>query len=362
MTIKEICALFELDGKYVSCSEIPTGNVNSTYEVEFINGEKREKYVLQKINRTAFKNPPEVMENIVRVTEHIRKKVGDQREHSDVLQAFVARKKERYYIIDDHDEYWRCYRFIDNAVTHDVMDSLDKVYEVGVAFGQFQNYLQDFDAGVLHTTIPDFHNTIKRFEAFHRAVELNPRNRVRKVVEQIDDLIALEKKACELQKDIDQGQIPCRVTHNDTKCNNVCFDKDTEKALAVLDLDTVMPGAVAHDFGDAIRSIASTIVEDDPRVEEVALDLEKYRAFTKGFVSQVKDVLNEREKKTLNLGVIAMTVEVAVRFLTDYLLGDVYFKTKYPGHNVDRATNQIALAKNMVENFDKMQEILQEYV
>jgi Ser/Thr protein kinase RdoA (MazF antagonist) len=161
---------------------------------------------------------------------------------------------------------------------------------------------------------------------------------------------------------LDEGSIPLRVTHNDTKCNNVSFDKDTGEALAVLDLDTVMPGAIAHDFGDAIRFVANTLIEDDPDYESVKLDIDKYRAFAKGFIGEVGESLTELEKSTLNLGVFTMTVELAVRFLTDYVNGDVYFKTKYPGHNLERARNQIALAKDIIKKREVMDDILKKYV
>ncbi len=364
MTIKEICELFDISGKYVSCEEISTGNVNSTYGVEFLDGGEKKKYVLQKISKAAFKNPPQVMDNIVRVTEHIRKKIsgGAEAEDKGVLHAFLAKADGKPYIIDDYDEYWRCYLFIKNSVTYDACDSLKRAKDIGWAFGRFQKYLQDFNAESLYTTIPDFHNTINRYEILRAAIRLDPKNRVRKVKQQIEDLFALEEKACLLQKYLDEGKIPYRVTHNDTKANNVCFEKDTGKVLAVLDLDTVMPGAIAHDFGDAIRFMANTLLEDDPHYEEVSLDLDKYRAFAQGFIGQVKDVLTPMEKETMALGVLAMTTELAVRFLTDYLLGCPYFKIKYPGHNVDRTNNQLALAKDVLTKLDRMQEILLEIV
>jgi Ser/Thr protein kinase RdoA (MazF antagonist) len=222
--------------------------------------------------------------------------------------------------------------------------------------------LDGFDASSLHISIPDFHNTKKRFENFHIAIDNDSYGRVSKVKEEIDKLLAFEEKACQLQDYLDDGALALRVTHNDTKCNNVSFDKTTGEALAVLDLDTVMSGAIAHDFGDAIRFIANTTIEDDPDTDKVALDIEKYTAFTKGFVSEVKDGLTELEKETLNLGVFTMTVELAVRFLDDYICGDKYFKTKYPGHNLERARNQIALAEDIERKSDAMRQIIKKYL
>lgn len=364
MTIKELCALFDIGGRYVGCKEISTGNVNSTYGVEFVRDGEQKKYILQKINKNVFKNPPLVMDNIVRVTEHIREKV---KEHGDstktgVLRVFLSREDKKPYIVDDCGEYWRCYRFIKNSITYDTCDDLDIIRNAGSAFGRFQNYLRDFNAETLFETIPNFHNTIKRYEDFHEIVEKDEYKRAKKVSEEIGFLLQFEQQACLLQKYLDCGEIPYRVTHNDTKCNNVSFDKNTGVPLAVLDLDTVMSGAIAHDFGDAIRFIANAVIEDEPDVSKVCVDLDKYEAFTKGFIDEVKDTLTPLEKQTMNLGVFAMTVELAVRFLGDYLNGDKYFKTRHPGHNLERARNQIALAQDILKKKDQLDQILQKYI
>ncbi len=361
MTIREICELFDVRGKFVECKEISTGNVNGTFSVDYINEQEKSQYVIQHINKFAFKNPPEVMQNIVRVTSHIRKKLNDAEEQKGVLKVYTAKQSGLPYIIDDVGEYWRCYRFIKDSVTYDSCESLEMVKSVGCAFGEFQCALEDFDAKSLFVTIPDFHNTIKRYKDFYSAIQLDSLDRVKNVKCAVDELIKLEEKACLLQKHIDDGKIPLRVTHNDTKCNNVCFDKNTGKVLAVLDLDTVMPGAIAHDFGDGIRFIANTVLEDDPHLEKVGLDLDKYTAFAEGFIGQVKDAITPFELESMNLGVLAMAVELSVRFLTDYILGDKYFKTKYPGHNVDRAVNQLALAKDIDAKWGQIEKILHKY-
>ncbi len=364
MTIKDICAHFDIGGKYIGCEEIVSGNINSTFRVRFVRDGKNKSYILQRINKMVFKEPEKVMDNIVRVTQHIRTNlVKEERStKTGVLRAFYSREEDVPYIIDDCGDFWRCYRYIPNSVTYDTCDDLDIICRAGEAFGRFQNDLKDFPAKSLFITIPDFHDTKKRFEAFHKAIEENPLNRVSKVKAEIDALLSFERDACVLQDLLDNGKLPYRVTHNDTKCNNVSFDKDTGEALAVLDLDTVMPGAIAHDFGDAIRFVANTVIEDYPHVEDVALDLEKFSAFAKGFVGQIKNSITDLEKETLNLGVFAMTVELAVRFLTDYILGDKYFKTKFPGHNVDRARNQIALATDINGKRKEMDEIVKKYL
>ena len=364
VTIKDICALFDIGGKYIGCEEIVSGNINCTYRVRFVRDGEKKSYILQRINKTVFKEPEKVMDNIVRVTQHIRMNIVNEKlsTKTGVLRAFYSREDDEPYIIDDRGDYWRCYRYIPNSITYDTCDDLTIIRRAGKAFGKFQNYLKDFPAKTLFITIPDFHDTKKRYKAFHDAIKENPLNRVNKVKEEIDALLSFEDDACILQNYLDSDKIPYRVTHNDTKCNNVSFDKDTGEALAVLDLDTVMPGAIAHDFGDAIRFIANTVIEDYPHVEDVALDIDKFEAFTKGFVCEIKDSITDLEKQTLNLGVFTMTVELAVRFLTDYILGDGYFKTKYPGHNVDRAKNQIALATDIKGKRKEMDEIVKKYL
>ena len=364
MTIQEICSSFNIGGKYVSCAELSTGNINSTYRERYIRDGEEKNYILQRINKKVFVEPEKVMDNIVRVTDYIRSNIMEKGLSTKkfVLRAFVSKSDGRPFVIDSDGEYWRCYRFIANSETYDTSDNLTVIERVGQAFGRFQNCLDGFDAKSLYISIRDFHNTKVRYKAFLDAVNENPCDRLKLVKEEVDALIEMQEQACLLQDYLDAGKIPLRVTHNDTKCNNVSFDKTTHEALAVLDLDTVMPGAVAHDFGDAVRFIANTLIEDDPDVERVKLDLNKYEAFTKGFVQEVKDKLEDKEKETLNLGVFAMTVELAVRFLTDYLLGDKYFKTKYPGHNVDRARNQIALAKDIINKKSEMDKIINKYL
>ncbi len=360
MTIQEICNLFNVEGKYASCVELSTGNINTTFLVKFINGDEERNYIIQKINVNVFKDPEKLMDNIVRVTAYVRKNITKKglMTRKFVLRVFTAKYDERPYLIDNDGNYWRCYRFIPNAITYDAVDDINIIEKAGVAFGRFQNCLDGFRASSLYITIPDFHNTIARYQAFKQAVEKDELKRVANVKREVEALLEMEEQACLLQKYLDQGLLPLRVTHNDTKCNNVTFDKDTGEPLAVLDLDTVMPGAVAHDFGDAIRFIANTKLEDDPDYQSVSLDLEKYKAFAKGFIGEVKNNLTEFEKQTMNLGLITMTVELAVRFLTDYILGDTYFKVKYPGHNVDRARNQIALAQDILRKSAQTEKIL----
>ncbi len=359
MTIQDICSRFTIGGKYIGCKQLTTGNINSTYVVRFIRDGEDKNYALQKINKTVFKEHEKVMDNIVRVTAYVHDNIERMGLSTKkfVLRVFFA-KDGRPYVIDDGGNYWRCYRFIKDSVTYDSVKDLNIIRRAGEAFGRFQNCLDGFDAGSLYITIPDFHNTKKRFDVFKEAVRKDTCGRVKSVTKEIDKLYSLEEKAVVLQEYLDKGLLPLRVTHNDTKCNNVSFDKNTGEALAVLDLDTVMPGLVAHDFGDAIRFIANSVIEDDPDIEKVSLNLDKYRAFAEGFLGEVKSSLTDFEKATLNTGVLAMTAELAVRFLTDYLNGDTYFKISYPGHNLDRARNQTALALDVNGKLTVMDGIL----
>ena len=363
LTIKEICSSFNVEGDYVSCEEVPTGNINSTFKVEYNKDGDLKHYIVQKINKNVFKQPEKVMDNIIRVTDYVRQRIEAEGLPTRVfvLRAFTTRDTNLPYVIDSCGEYWRCYRFIKNSRTFDTCDNLEIIEQAGSAFGKFQNYLDGFDTNSLNITIPNFHNTIERYKAFHDAIEKDSYNRVKKVKKQIQTILNFEEKACQLQKYLDEGKIKVRVAHNDTKFNNVSFDAESNQALAVLDLDTVMPGAVAHDFGDAIRFIANTVIEDCPDISKVSLDVEKYEAFAKGFISEVRDMLTEQEKQSLNLGVFVMTIELAVRFLSDYICGDKYFKTKYPGHNLDRANNQLALAIDIDKKLPLLDEIIKKY-
>ena len=364
MTIHDICESFDIGGRYVSCTELSTGNINSTYHVKYVRDGENKDYIVQKINKNVFTNPEELMRSIVLVTDYVRQNVIKKGLSTKrfVLRAFLAKKDRKPFFIDENGDYWRVYRYIKNSITYDTVDDLTIIQRVGEAFGRFQDCLEGFDTSKLYISIPDFHNTPARYVAFEKAVKEDVCGRVKKVESQIEKLLGFKQKACLIQEYLDCGKIPMRVTHNDTKCNNVSFDMDTNQPLAVLDLDTVMPGAIAYDFGDAIRFIANTVIEDCPNLDDVAIDVDKYNAFAKGFLGQVSQNLQEFEKKTLNLGVFTMTVELAVRFLTDYINGDKYFKTRYPGHNLDRANNQIALAQDVLKKWDVLEEILQKYI
>ena len=362
MTVKEICSQFVTNAEYLYEEEVSIGIINRTYKVVYKGKDKEEAYIVQRINKSVFNNPPRLMDNIVSVSKFLCDKVENKGLDTDkyVLKPLFA-KDGKSYIVDEEEHFWRCYIFVPNSITYNSTTDLSIIEKAGFAFGKFQDDLDGFDAKSLYETIPNFHNTISRYDNLKKAIKEDVCGRASGVKDEIEKYLALEEKACLITKYLQDGSLPLRVTHNDTKANNICFDKDTHEALAVLDLDTIMPGAIAFDYGDAIRFIGNTLIEDDPNYDAIDVDMTKYEAFTKGFVSAVKDSLTPLEKQTLNLGAFTMTTECGVRFLTDYLSGDTYFKTKYAEHNLVRAKNQLTYATKILENFDKMEAIMKKY-
>lgn len=295
------------------------------------------------------------MDNIDRITEHIRPKKKGQL----ALHFHHTSEGKTYYI--DETGFWRLFNYIESD-TYNVTADLDIVRNAGAAFGEFQMLLSDYDASQLSETIPDFHDTRKRFEALWTNAELDPCGRVADVQDELDWLRAAEDCACRLTDMHKAGSLPLRVTHNDTKINNVLFAKGSTTPLVVIDLDTVMPGIVGNDFGDAIRFAANYVEEDCPNLEFVGVNLDVYAAFADGFLNQTANALTKAEIDTLPLSCFVITVELATRFLADYIAGDPYFHVNYPEHNLVRARNQIALAKDMLVKMDKMESIVRKYV
>ena len=358
--MRRICKSFDIEGDFLTSTELTTGNINSTFRVTYLKDGERRDYIIQQINTAVFVNPEKVMENIVNVTHYVRNNIKKQHlpTRKFVLRVFLEKQTKKPYIVDDTGRYWRAYRYIENSVTYDTTDDMDIICRAGEAFGRFQNCLDGYNANDLFVTIPDFHNTIKRYSDFKVAVENDLAGRVQYLNSEIEDILSFEQKAIKIQTMLKNKELPLRVTHNDTKCNNVAFDRNTGEALAVLDLDTVMPGAIAHDFGDAIRFIANNELEDSPEYDLVSINLDKYRAFTKGFIGEVKESITLREAELLPYSAYLMTIECGMRFLADYLEGDVYFGIKYPEHNLVRARTQIKLAGEMQAQEEKMKEIV----
>ena len=358
----EVCRHFRIPGEYQFCEEIKVGNVNKTYKVTFEGPDpmypektRRKSYIVQSVNTFAFKNPMQVMDNIDKVTEYIHAKDPDRR-----ALHFHHTQDRKTYVFDESG-FWRLFNFIP-SVTYSATDNLRVIRNAGLAFGDFQMMLSDFDASQLNETIPDFHNTIKRYEQLEAQVAADPVGRVQEVRAEIAWLQSVKEQACKLTQLQLDGVLPLRVTHNDTKINNVLFDKETDDALVVIDLDTVMPGLVGHDFGDAVRFAANLVEEDSAEPEKAGVNMDIFRAFAEGFLSKTAKSLTQPEIDTLALSCFALTCELAARFLADYIAGDVYFKTNYAEHNLVRTRCQIALAKDMLQKLPQMERIIRDCV
>ena len=350
----EVSRLFRIDYEYLGYETIQMGNVNRTYKVNFMLPEGKPKsFLVQNVNTYAFRNPVGLMDNIDKVTEHIRAKKPGQ------LALHFHHTADRKTYVADGKNFWRMTNYVP-SVTYNSVTDLAVVRNAGAAFGEFQMDLEDFDISELIETMPGFHNTRQRYENFRKAVQENKAGRAAEVREEIDFLLSVEDKACTLTDLQQAGEIPLRVTHNDTKINNVLFHPETKASMIVVDLDTVMPGLMGHDFGDAIRFAANFVEEDCRDYEKVGVDLEVFRAFAEGFLSKTAKTMTPKELDTLALSCFVLTAELATRFLADYLDGDLYFKTNAPDHNLVRTRCQIALAKDMLKKMDRMEAIVRE--
>ena len=328
------------------------GHINDTY---LIAG----RYVVQRINHFIFSHPDEIMENMVGVTRFLQKKVQEQGgdPFREVLQVVLTLNGDPIYQ-DENDNFWRCTLHIDGTASFETPDSPQMLWEAGRAFGHFQAMLNGYPADTLHEIIPDFHNTPVRLQQLKDAAARDSKGRLQEVEAEMAFALGREKQAGLLTGLLDQGKLPLRVTHNDTKMSNILFDQATGKAVCVIDLDTVMPGLAAYDFGDSIRAGASAAAEDETDLTRVRFDLDLYRAYTEGFLDAAGSTLTSAELDTLPDGAWTMTYEVGIRFLADYLNGDVYFRTSHPRQNLDRARNQFHLVKQMEDRREAMGEIV----
>lgn len=357
--LKSIINSFRITGEPVSFTAITDGHINRTYKVTVENGGETEKYLLQKINTFVFKNPDELMHNIFSVTDFLREKIrkngGDE---SRETLTFLKTKDGRNYLKTENGECWRCYIFVDDAYALNSIDSPEIFYETGRAFGIFQNLLSDYPIDTLFETIPDFHNTEKRYENLENAIKNDRAGRVKTVENEIE-FIRKRKDDTHLFTDlIKKNELPVRVTHNDTKLNNILFDKTTNKGICVIDLDTVMPGLSLYDFGDCIRYGASTAKEDEKDLSLVSIDLELFEAYAKGYLETAGKTLTQKEKELLAVSSKILTLELAIRFLEDYLNGDEYFNTDYPDHNLARTRTQLKLVEDIENKLPQMEEII----
>lgn len=356
--LQKIGKAFCIQGPFFSYEEIKMGNVNQTYKVNYIHDDgsgmaKIKSYLVQRVNTYAFQHPIELMQNIDRVTEYIRSTVPD------TLCLHFHHTEDRKNYLQDEEGFWRLSNYVP-SVTFDTCSDMEVLRNAGAAFGEFQQMLSDFDASRLFYTIPNFHHTRKRYAQLKADVVQDPCGRAAQVREEIEWLLSVEDQACVLTDMQERGELPLRVTHNDTKINNVLFDETTHKPLVVIDLDTVMPGLIGHDFGDAIRFAANFVEEDCPDYSKAGLDLNVFWAFAEGFLKKTAATLTENEISTLAVSCFSLACELSTRFLDDYIVGDKYFKIKHAQHNLERTRCQIALAKDMLRKMNAMNAIVSE--
>ena len=361
--INQIINHFRYDGEFVSCENFGSGHINKTYLVVFNNNGKENKYILQQINSDVFKDVEKLMDNVFCVTSflrHVIKKNGGNPDR-ETLHYIKTVDGKKFYCTDGL--YYRSYVFVEDSISYDSVDNVELFKSSGVAFGRFQKLLADFDADSLYETIPNFHNTCWRFDnEFIPAVEDNKAGRVDSCLEEIEFVKARKADTAVLINLIADGSLPLRVTHNDTKLNNVMFDDKTNECVCVIDLDTVMPGLALYDFGDSIRFGANTAAEDEKNLDRVGLNLDYFKAYAEGFLSEAGSALTQCELNHLAFASKLMTFECGMRFLTDYLNGDTYFKTNYPEHNLDRAKNQFTLVADMESKMPEMERIIQNII
>lgn len=349
---REIAARFAVNGRVAYCERYGCGHINETYLVETDGGAR---YILQKINDTVFQNVPALMENVSAVTRYLRARTDDPRRAMHLVQTTEGAD----YLRDEAGGWWRMYDFIENSICLQAAETDEDFYQSAVAFGEFQRELSEFPAHTLHETIAKFHDTRNRYVQFREALNADSLGRAASVQTEIEFALAREKNAGELMRLLEAGELPLRVTHNDTKLNNVLLDRETRKPLCVIDLDTVMPGLAAFDFGDSIRFGASTAAEDETDLGKVEMSLELFETYARGFLEACGSALSPLEKATLPLGAKLMTLECGVRFLTDYLSGDTYFRIHRPNHNIDRCRTQFKLVSDMEKKQNEMRAVIE---
>ncbi len=351
---RAVCAQFQLYGDFVGAAAYGNGHINDTYELIYSQSGKQVRYILQRINTNVFRNPVSLMDNIRRVTEHLRRKSADSRSTLTLVHTF----DHQPYAVDGEGNYWRIYLFIENAQSYDILETEKQAFEAARAFGRFQADLVDLPKPRLVETIPDFHNTPARVAQLERAIQLDRCSRAGGVAAEIDFVLSRRAQTEKLIKLQAEGAIPERITHNDTKLNNVMIDDATGRGICVIDLDTAMPGLAHYDFGDMVRTGTSPAPEDETDLSKIVMRFPMFEALLRGYCSEAGRFLNAVELENLPFAGALITLEIGTRFLTDYLEGDVYFKTHKPHHNLDRARSQFQLVRSIESQYDAMMKLL----
>ena len=358
--ITDVCRAFGIAGEPLYYKVFTTGHINSTFLVAFEEATGEHRYLVQGINTVVFRDPDALMENVVRVTHFLRKKIRQVGGDPERETLHFLKTTDGKLCLHEGERCWRIYHFIEHSFTYDMMEDLHCFRSAGAGFGRFQSLLSDYPIESLYETIPDFHNTPKRVQALRAAAEADVVGRRHKVREELDFAFTREAQAGKALALLQSGKAPLRVTHNDTKLNNILFDETTNEGICVIDLDTIMPGLSLYDFGDAIRYGAKTAPEDERDLSKVSMSLDLFRAYTEGYLSTCLDALTDAEIEHLAFSAKLMTYECGVRFLTDYLCGDTYFKIDTPDHNLARARNQFRLVAEMERLMPQMEAIVRE--
>lgn len=359
----ELVKHFTFEGEFIDANPYGFGHINDTFVAVFkIDSNRTRRYILQRINHNVFKSPENLMENIEGITKHVRKKViaagGDP--DRETLNVIPTTDGKSYYKTPEGN-YWRGYIFIEGAQTYQIVENLDHFYNAGKALGKFQKLVSDYPAEKLHETIVNFHNTAKRYDAFKEAVANDVMKRAASVAAEIEFVEKRAEETAVIVNLLAEGKLPLRVTHNDTKFNNVMIDDVTGEGVCVIDLDTVMSGSSLYDFGDSIRSGTNPADEDEKDLSKVCMDLELFETFTHGFMDAAREFLTPTEVEYLPFGAKIMTFECGIRFLTDHLNGDVYFKIHRENHNLDRCRTQFKMVADMEEKEAQMKAIVNKY-
>ena len=356
--LMEIAELFLIEGKVADCIPFGSGHIHDTYRV--VNGESdKNDYLLQRVNTHIFGDMDSLMNNIAVVTAHLRKKISEipgTDPEKEVL-TIIKTKNDRYFYRHTDGSSWRMFLFLKGTNSYDRVENASQAFEGGRGYGRFLNLLADLDATQLDEVLPKFHNIASRLDLLQNAMDKDKVNRVREVQKEIAFVKAREEKMLVILNLGKKGRIPLKTTHNDTKFNNILLDKH-DKPQCVIDLDTVMPGYVAYDFGDAVRTIVNTAGEDEKELSRITVNMELFEGFAKGFLSEAKASLNDDEVESLAYGCILLPFIMGVRFLTDYIDGDHYYKIHFPGHNIQRARAQFRLVEKLMESFSEMQRII----
>ena len=343
---------FAVSGDFLYGEELRNGHINTTYRACYRSEDGHEdRYILQRINEYVFKDPAQVMRNVEKVTRHITWKLLRRRRDAagQTLNLFPARGGRNYIILPEEGGMWRCYNNIEGTHTYDVVENTRQAYQAGFAFGSFQDLICDMNPEDIRESIPDFHNTPKRYTALLKSVEADVMGRAANCQEELALLKRWENRYSRITDMLASGEIPTRITHNDTKINNVMLDEETDDAVCVIDLDTVMPGSVLYDFGDMVRTATCMAKEDEEDLSKVRMEMPFFESLAEGYLDAAHGFLTQKEVEFMPFSGWLITTEIGIRFLTDYLDGDLYFRTSKPEHNLIRARNQFKLAQSIDE-------------